>query len=143
MPDVAQVLSANKIEFRRNNTTVDALNVNPALVAEIGRIMARNPQEVFMFADQPQGAPAPVMYVNKITDTKITPFTGEPAITLAQQILQREAQQKALVSSLTSFRAAAKDKIKYAAGYGPPPTAATAPAAAPAAAPAKSATPAS
>ena len=148
MPDVAQILATNKLEFRRNNATVDALTVNPALVAEIAKITARNPQEVFMFADQPQGAPAPVMYVNKIIDTKITPFTGEPAITLAQQLLQREAQQKALVDSLTAFRAAAKDKIKYAAGYGPPPSApaaaapaAAAPAAAPA--PAKPATPAS
>lgn len=120
MADVQQVLTANKIDGRRNNATVDALTVNPALVAEIGTILARNPQEVFMFADQPQGAPAPVMYVNKVVETKIVPYTGEPAITLAQQILQREAVQKTLVTSLDSFRAAAKDKIKYAAGYAPP-----------------------
>jgi EpsD family peptidyl-prolyl cis-trans isomerase len=132
LADVAQILTANKIEFRHANTTVDALTVNPALVTEIGKILARNPQEVFMFADQPQGAPAPVMFVNKVIDTKITPYTGEPAIALAQQIVQREAIQKALVDSLQSFRAAAKDKIKYAAGYGPPPAtpAAGAPAAA-------------
>ncbi len=125
--DVAQVLTANKIEFRRSNATVDALAVNPALVAEIGRITARNPQEVFMFADQPQGAPAPVMFVNKIVDTKVQPYTGEPAITLAQQIVQREAVQKALGDNLTAFRAEAKPKIKYAAGYGPPPSVPTAP----------------
>lgn len=123
MGDVAQVLTGAKIEFRRNTATVDALTVNPALVAEIGKIVARNPQEVFMFADQPQGAPAPVMYVNKITDTKVTPFTGEPAISLAQQVLQRDNIQKALVDNLTQFKAAADPKIKYAAGYGPPPTA--------------------
>ncbi len=137
MTDVAAVLATNKIESRRNSATVDALTVNPALVTEIGRILARNPQEVFMFADQPQGAPVPVMYVNKVTDTKIVPYTGEPAITLAQQILQREAVQKALVAALNSFRAEAKDKIKYAAGYGPPP----APAAAKPAVPAAGATP--
>ena len=60
--------------------------------------MARNPREVFMFADQPQGAPAPVMYVNAVTDTKLAPYTGEPAITLAQQIVKRDATQAALVS---------------------------------------------
>ena len=137
MADVVQVLSSNKIEFRRANATIDALTVNPALTAEIGKILARNPQEVFMFADQPQGAPAPVMFVNKVIDTKVTPYSGEAAITLAQQLVQREAVQKALVASLASFRAAAKDKIKYAAGYGPPPAPATAPAGtAPAAAPA-------
>ena len=140
MTDVAQVLTTNKIEFRRANATVDALTVNPSLVAQIEALLARNPQEIFMFADQPQGAPAPVMFVNKVVDTKVTPFTGEPAITLAQQIVKRDAVQKALVDSLQSFRAAAKDKIKYAAGYAPPATPA-APAAAPsAAAPAKPAT---
>ncbi len=137
MAEVAQILGSNKVEFRRAVATVDALTVNPALVAEIGKILARNPQEVFMFADQPQGAPAPVMYVNHVTDTKVVPFTGEEAINAAQQLIHRDAVQKALVDNLTAFRAAAKDKIKYAAGYAPPPaTAAPAGPAAPSAAPA-------
>ena len=120
MADVVALLQANKIEFRRAATQVDALVVNPALVTEISILLAKNPDEVFMFADQPQGAPAPIMYINKVTDTKITPYTGEPAINLAQQILKRDTTQQALVNSLKSFNAAAKDKIKYAAGYGPP-----------------------
>ncbi len=121
MSDVADVLTKNKIEFRRNNAGIDALQVNPALVAEIGKILARNPNEVFMFADQPQGAPAPIMYVNKVTDIKVQPFTGEPAITFAQQVLQRENIQKALVDNLATFKKASEAKIKYATGYGPPP----------------------
>ena len=141
MADVADVLSKNKIEFRRNTAGIDALQVNPALVAEIGTIIARNPNEVFMFADQPQGAPAPIMYVNKVTDTKVQPFTGEPAITFAQQVLQRENVQKALGDSLKSFKAAADPKIKYAAGYGPPPVPKPAPAA-PVSAPGAAKTPA-
>ncbi len=124
MTDVAQLLSANKIEFRRDTATVDALTVNPALIAEIGKILARNPQEVFMFAGQPQGAPAPVMYVNHVVDVKVKPFTGEDAINAAEQLLRRDAVQKALVDNVTAFRAAAKDKVKYAAGYAPPPAAA-------------------
>ena len=123
MADVVGILTAKSIEFRRNAVSVDALTVNPALVAEINKILVRNPQEVFMFADQPQGAPAPVMYVNHVTETKVVPFTGEPAINVAQQLLQRDAVQKSLVANLASFRAAAKDKIKYAAGYAPPPVA--------------------
>ena len=134
MGDVGQILTANKIEFRRAPTQFDALTAPQALVAEVGKLLARNPREVFMFADQPQGAPAPVMYVNAVTDTKIVPYTGEPAITLAQQIIKRDATQQALTNGLKEFRAAAKDKIKYAAGYGPPPPPAAAPATAPAAA---------
>ena len=128
MADVADVLTRNKIDFRRNAAGVDALQANPALVAEIGKILVRNPNEVFMFADQPQGAPAPVMYVNKIIDTKVQPFTGEPAIALAQQIMQRESVQKAFLDNLTTFKKAAEPKIKYAAGYGPPPVTPTTPA---------------
>ncbi len=121
MSDVAAVLTKNKIDFRRNNAGIDALQVNTALIAEISKILARNPNEVFMFADQPQGAPAPIMYVNKVTDVKVQPFTGEPAITFAQQVLQRENVQKALVDNLATFKKASDAKIKYAAGYGPPP----------------------
>lgn len=128
LADVAQVLSAAKVEFRRNTAGIDALTVSPVLVAEINKILARNPNEVFMFADQPQGAPAPVMFVNKVTDIKTVPFTGEQAITFAQQVLQRESIQKSLVTGLTSFKAAAAAKIHYAAGYGPPPAAKALPA---------------
>lgn len=121
MDDVVQLLKTAKIDFRRAGTTIDALTVNPLLVGEITRIIARNPDEVFMFADQPQGAPAPVMFVNKVVETRIVPFTGEPAITAAQQLISRENVQKALLDNLKTFTAAAKSKITYAAGYGPPP----------------------
>lgn len=121
MDDVVAVLRNAKIDFRRNSAAIDALTVNPQLTDQIKRILARDPNEVFMFADQPQGAPAPVMFVNKVVDTKIVPFVGEPAISFAQQLLQRQAVQAALVANLKTFDAAAKPKISYAAGYGPPP----------------------
>ncbi len=145
MAEVVQILGTNKIEFRRAPTQFDALTLPPALIADIGKLMARNPKELFMFADQPQGAPAPIMYVNAVTDTKLSPFTGEPAINLAMQIVKRDATQAALVASLKQFRTASKDKIKYAAGYGPPPAPSATKAAVPApagAAPAPAAAPA-
>ena len=120
MADVADVLTRNKIDFRRNAAGVDALQANPALVAEIGKILVRNPNEVFMFADQPQGAPAPVMVVNKVTSTKLVPFSGEKAIGFAQELLKREQIQQRLVAEEKAIAAAAKPKIAYAKGYGPP-----------------------
>lgn len=134
MSDVEQVLTGANVEFRRQPATVDALAVNPQLTAEIEKIMARNPDEVFMFADQPQGAPAPVMIVNKVTSTKIVPFSGEKAISFAQQLLQRQQIQQRLAAEEKTIAAAAKPKITYAKGYGPPVDPAAAPAgAAPAA----------
>ncbi|WP_419815078.1 hypothetical protein [Glacieibacterium sp.] len=123
MSDVAQVLTNAKIEFRRAPTQLDALATNPVLTAEIMRITARNPEEVFMFADQPQGAPAPVMFVNHVTGVRVDPFIGEKAIAFAQQLLQRLEVQKRLQTDLAKFTADAKPNIKYAAGYSAPPAA--------------------
>ena len=120
MADVQKVLTDNKVDFRRAPVQLDALTVNPALTAEIEKIRARNAEEVFMFADQPQGAPAPIMYVNHVTATRVEPFIGEKAIAFAQQVMQRQEVQKRLVAELKTFQAEAKDKIKYAANYGPP-----------------------
>lgn len=140
MADVEQVLSSANVEYRRQPATVDGLSVNPALTDAIEKITARNPDEVFMFADQPQGAPAPVMFVNKVIETKVTPFSGEKAISFAQQLVQREATQTKLAAELKAITAANKTKIVYADGYGPPAPpkaiAAAGAAAAPAAAPA-------
>lgn len=138
MADVARVLGNANIRFERAPVQLDALTVAPALTAEILRITAKNPEEVFMFADQPQGAPAPIMFVNHVTATKVEPFIGEDAIKFAQQLIQRQEIQKALTNDLAKFKAAAKPNIKYAANYAPPPEK---PAVAPAKAPAAAATP--
>jgi len=121
MTDVARVLTNAKIRFERAPVQLDALTVNPALIAEIVRITAKNSNEVFMFADQPQGAPAPIMFVNHITGVRVNPFVSEEAIKYAQQLLQRQEIQKRLTSELGKFKTAAKANIKYAAGYAPPP----------------------
>lgn len=132
--EVAAVLSNAKVEFRRANVQYDALQVNPALITEINKILARNPDEVFVFADQPQGAPAPIMIANHVTGSRTEPFIGEKAIAFAQQLLQRTEIQKALQTNLKRFTDEAKPNIKYATGYAPPATPAK-PGAAPAAKP--------
>jgi EpsD family peptidyl-prolyl cis-trans isomerase len=120
MADVVRALTAANVEFRRAPTSIDTLTVAPALTQEISKITARDPHEVFMFADQPRGAPAPVMYVNEITEVQSNPFVGPKAVELAQRQLQQQAVQKALVEALKKFQAEEKGKIVYAEGYGPP-----------------------
>jgi EpsD family peptidyl-prolyl cis-trans isomerase len=120
MADVVRVLTAANVEFRRAPTSIDTLAVAPALTKAISTIVARDPHEVFMFADQPRGAPAPVMYINEITEIQSQPFTGPKAVQLAQRQLQQQAVQKALVAALKQFQAEEKGKIVYAEGYAPP-----------------------
>ncbi len=126
MADVERVLSAANVEFRRVSTTLDTMTAAPALSKAIADIQARDPNEVFMFADQPRGAPAPIVYINHVTNTESSPFIGPKAVAVAQPIMQREAVQKALADELKKIKAAEKDKIVYAKGYEPKPTPTTA-----------------
>lgn len=141
MAEVERILVDANVEYRRAPQQIDSLTVNPALTSEIIKITAAGTGEPFMFADQPAGAPAPVIYVNNITATKSTPFIGEKAIAYAQNILQRQEIQKRLAGALKGYQEAYKGKIVYASGYGPPvfPKQPPAPGAAPAAAPAPAA----
>ncbi|KAB7648933.1 hypothetical protein [Polymorphobacter fuscus] len=139
MAEVERVLIDANIEYRRAPQQLDSLVINPALTSEISKIAATANGEPFIFSDQPQGAPVPVLYVNNITNTVTQPFTGEKAITYAQNLLQRQDVQKRLAAELKAIQEKYKAKIVYGKGYGPPDTTKLAPAkpgAAPAAAPA-------
>ena len=153
MAEVERVLVDANIEYRRAPQQLDSLVINPALTTEITKIAATANGEPFIFSDQPQGAPVPVLYVNNITNTVTQPFTGEKAITYAQNLLQRQEVQKRLAGELKKIQDSYKPKIVYGKGYAAPdltklpgakPTAAAAkaPGAAPAPAAAPAATPA-
>jgi EpsD family peptidyl-prolyl cis-trans isomerase len=121
MADVERLLTSNSIEYRRQPATLDALSANPDFVNEVVKVVRKNPDEVFMFANQPQGAPAPVILINKVTELRVVPFTGERAKTFAQNFLQNIKVQGTLQQEIVKIRDAAKSKIVYGAGYAPPP----------------------
>ena len=54
------------------------------------------------------GAPAPIVYINLVTNVASAPFTGPKAVAVAQPILQREAVQKALGDELKKIKAEEK-----------------------------------
>lgn len=120
MSDVEKILVGANIEYRRAPQQLDSLTVNPELTTEIVRLSSMVNPEPFMFADQPEGAPAPIIFINSVTNAKTQPFIGERAITYAQNILQRQEIQKRLGTELKAWTEAYKSKIVYAKGYGPP-----------------------
>lgn len=120
MAEVERVLVDANIEYRRAPQQLDSLVINPALTKEITKIAATANGEPFIFSDQPQGAPVPVLYVNNITNTATQPFTGEKAITYAQNLIQRQDVQKRLAAELKKIQDTYKPKIKYAKGYAAP-----------------------
>jgi EpsD family peptidyl-prolyl cis-trans isomerase len=120
MAEVERVLIDANIEYRRAPQQLDSLVINPELTKEILKISATANGEPFIFSDQPAGAPAPIIYVNNITNTVTQPFTGERSITYAQNILQRQDVQKRLAAELKRIQDSYKAKIVYGKGYSAP-----------------------
>ena len=120
MGEVEKILVDANIDYRRAPQQLDSLVINPALTTEIVKIAATANGEPFIFSDQPQGAPAPVLYVNTITNTATQPFTGEKAIAYAQNVLQRQDVQKQLAAELKKIQDKYKPKIVYGKGYAAP-----------------------
>lgn len=154
MQEVERLLIENNIEYRRAPQQIDTLVLDPRLSQEFIKLSKGPNGEPFLYTDQPQGAPGPVVYVNVVSEMKTEPFMGEKAISYAQQVIQRQEIGKRLQAELTRLREANKAKITYGKGYETPDKvaaelqkaataaaanaagAATTPAAAPAAAPA-------
>lgn len=120
MADVERILLDANIEYRRAPQQLDSLILDPRLSTEVIR-QAKGPNgEPFMFTDQPAGAPAPIVYINVVSTMKTEPFTGERAISYAQQLMQRQEIARRLQAELSRLREAAKGKIKYSNGLDTP-----------------------
>ena len=52
------ILNANNLQFRRQPAALDALGANPDVVKQVTTVLRKNPDELFMFATRPLGAPA-------------------------------------------------------------------------------------
>lgn len=122
MAEVEKVLSDARIEFRRLPATLDSLGANPAFIAEVVKVLDRNPREVFVFANQQPGQPAPIITVNQVTETRIVPFTGERARQFATNFLRNQSVQQALAAEVQRQQEAAKAQVVYQEGWGPPET---------------------
>ncbi|WP_372917852.1 hypothetical protein [Sandarakinorhabdus sp.] len=120
MQQVEQLLLESNIEYRRAPQQIDTLVLDPRLSQEFLKLSKGPNGEPFMYTDQPQGAPAPVVYVNVVAEMKPEPFLGEKAISYAQQVIQRQEVGKRLQAELTHLREANKGKITYAKGYDAP-----------------------
>lgn len=117
MESVEQILTSNKIQFRRQPASLDALAANPGFVGEVSKVLAANPQELFMFASRPQGAPAPVVLVNQVKDTRIQPFTGDKAREFATNYLRNERIQTALRTEVEAQQKSQKERVVFQPGW--------------------------
>ena len=120
MQEVEKLLIEANIDYRRAPQQIDTLVLDPRLSQEFIKLSRGPNGEPFMYTDQPQGAPAPVVYVNVVSEMKSDAFMGEKAITYAQQVIQRQEIGKRLQAELARLREANKAKITYGKGYDTP-----------------------
>lgn len=120
MAVVEAILKGNNIQFRRQPASLDALLADPAFIAEVTKVLDRNPQEVFMFASRPQGAPAPVILVNQVKEIREQPFTGDKAIEFATDYLRNQRIQTALKAEVDKLQKARAERVTYQKGWEPP-----------------------
>lgn len=119
MAEVEAILNANKIQFRRQPASLDALSANPDFVKQVSTVLAKNPNELFMFATRPQGAPAPVIVVNQVKETRVQPFTGDKAREFAVNYLRNERIQKALKTEVEGQQKQVAQRVVFQEGWEP------------------------
>lgn len=117
MPQVEAILNANKIPFRRQPASLDSLGANPNFVKEVTKVLQTNPNELFMFASRPQGAPAPVVLVNQVKESRVQPFTGDKAREFAINNLRNERIQNALKAEVEKQQKAQTERVVFQPGW--------------------------
>lgn len=140
LEQVRGVLDAKQVPYQTNTATLDTLALDPRLLAQLDKLP---PGEVFVM---PQGGG---LVFNRIMDTRVAPFQGDPAIAYATQALRSQRSQEAVVRQVAVLRKGAEKDVTYSEAFKPSPeiakmlaggtTPAPAAAAAPAAAPAPAA----
>jgi EpsD family peptidyl-prolyl cis-trans isomerase len=110
LAEVEQKLLLEGMKFQKAPATIDALSVDPALMARIAKVA---PGRVFLI---PRGDS---VVASEIRNAQVAPFSGEAAIVHAQNILYRESLNKAMAERAEALKAKAGD-IKYKKGYEPP-----------------------
>jgi EpsD family peptidyl-prolyl cis-trans isomerase len=115
MAEVETMLKREQIDYRHIvNAVLDSVGANPQLIE---RILKLPPNEVFVL---PAGGN---LLVNQIRQTRVVPFTGEPARNYALGLLRNQHLQETMQRALSAIMAKAQSSIKYNKAYAPPPAA--------------------
>lgn len=110
--EVEAMLKAKGIRYQRGTDTLDAPAADPRLV---NAIVALPPQEVFVM---PAGQ---LVLINRVRETRVVPFTGEPAIKYAMERIKMDRTRDAVGKQFTSLVKAAEGDVRYNAEYKPAP----------------------
>lgn len=110
MEEVVSLLTAEKLQYQRGTDTLDAVGTQPEIIRQIARLPAN---EVFVVP-----TPAGIL-INQVRETRVVPFSGEPAERYARQVLGNQRQQEVVTRQFDSLMREAKKEVAYAEGYEP------------------------
>jgi len=111
MEEIEAVLSKDNIPHQRGDATLDAVGADPRLVDFILKLP---PNEVFVLPSNDG------LLVNRVKETKVIPFTGDPATEYAIKWLTRQRTQESVSRSFNQLLAASASKIQFNKDYAPP-----------------------
>jgi EpsD family peptidyl-prolyl cis-trans isomerase len=119
MEAIEQLLSANRIQFARGATRIDALSLPPQVLDQILKLP---PNELFVL---PAGN---LLLVNQIREVQVAPVAPQAAVNHAQQFLRNQRTQEALQRQFGATIQRARKDVKYSKAFepAPPPAKATA-----------------
>jgi peptidyl-prolyl cis-trans isomerase C len=111
MEEIEVVLNKDSIPHQRSDASLDAVGADPRLVDFILKLPAG---EVFVLPAN-EG-----LLVNRVKETKVVPFTGDPATQYATKWLARQRTQEAVSRSFNQYLTAAASKVQFNKDYAPP-----------------------
>ena len=112
LEEVEALFAREKIAFQRSSDRIDAIGSDPKIIDTIVKLPHGE-----MFAI-PSGN---LLLINQIRETRVEPFTGEPAVNYALQWLNRQRSQEAILRELRAITSDGRSKVQYNKDYEPPP----------------------
>lgn len=112
LEDIEIELKKDHVAYQRASGTLDAVGPDPRLIEAVLKLP---PGEIFVVPG-PDG-----LLVNQIKETKVVPFTGDPATSYAQQLITRQRTQETLNRTFSQYLAAAGPTVRFNKDFAPAP----------------------
>ncbi len=104
LEDVEVALTQRHIEFHRVTTDLDALTLDPKVSDSIANLP---PNEVFVIPTN--GG----VLISQIKQTRVQPFTGEPAVGFALRLIQSQRSREATSREMGAILARGASTVRY------------------------------
>lgn len=111
LDQVENLLKTDKIPYQRGGGSLDAVGADPRLVDQVLKLP---PNEVFVMPG------ANGLLVNQIRETKVIPFTGDPALDYAMKMIARQRTQETIQRAMSQLLSKAAPTVKFNKDYAPP-----------------------